>query len=72
MTLSTKVNSNATYVLRNYGPGCDYTCIHHQEWGFHFGTKIIINIFLNNKQRLCKDTVRKDTVTDFKKRQRTK
>ena len=66
------ISKSAMYVLKNYGPCCLFTCDSHEEWGVKFATKIVINIFFNNKQDQSKEIVRKDTVTAFKKRQRTK
>ena len=66
------VRDAATYVLRKYGPKCDFTCQQHQDWGFHFAVKTVINIHFNNKQKLAADSVRQDSVTGFKKRQRHK
>ena len=34
-----------------------------------FATKIIVNIFFNNKQKIAADTVRKDAIVAFKSRQ---
>ena len=69
--ISTQTQS-AIYVLKHYGPQCQFCCDDHIEWGVKFSSKIIVNIFFNNKQKQSKDTVRKDTVTGFKKRQRNK
>ena len=66
------VRKSATYVLRKYRPKCEFTCESHQDWGFTFATKFIINIYFNNKQKLAKDSVRKDTVNGFKKGKRSK
>ena len=66
------VRQAATFVLQNYGPVCDFTCNEHKSWGFHFASKIVINIFFNNAQKLAADSVRKDTVKGFKTRQRAK
>ena len=65
------VRKSAFYVVRNYGK-YEFTCENHQGWGFTFATKIIINVYFNNKQKLEKDSVRKYTVNGFKKRQRRK
>ena len=46
--------------------------LNHENWGYYFGSKIIINIYFNNSQKLSKDSARKDVVTGFKKRQRFK
>ena len=50
-------------------------CLHadeHIEWGTKFATKIIVNIFYNNKRKLTAVSVRKEAVKPFKKRQREK
>ena len=72
VALSLPVKTPATYVLRRYGSESDFTCVNSLDWGFNFPTKIIVNIFFNNKQRLSRDIVRKESVTGFKKRQRTR
>ena len=59
-------------ILQQYAPRVDFTCIDHVKWGFNFATKSIINIFFNNKEKIASDSVRKDAVVDFKKRQRLK
>ena len=41
----------ATYTLKRYGSVSNFTCETHRDWGFEFGTKIIVNIFFNNKQK---------------------
>ena len=66
------VKISATYVIHRYRPESDCTCVSHLDWEFNFVTKIIVNIFFSNKQRMSKDIVRKESVTGFKKRQRTK
>ena len=71
-SLNFPVRKLATYVLREYGPIPHFTCEEHEEWGFNFASKIIVNIYYNNKEKLLNDEVRKDSVVGFKKRQRTK
>ena len=71
MALSLPVKTSTIYVLRRYGPESDFTCVSHLDWGFNVGTKIIVNIFLT-RNKLSRDIVRKESVTGFKKRQRTK
>ena len=66
------VKISATYVIYRYRPESDFTCVNHLDWEFNFVTKIIVNIFFSNKQRMSKDIVRKESVTGFKKRERTK
>ena len=43
-----------------------FTCESHQNWGKKFSTRIIVNVFYNNKQKLDKSSVRKDQVCSFK------
>ena len=59
-------------VLKEYAPSFNFTCLLHNTWGFKFATKIIINIFFNNKQKATTSNVRKEAVEGFKKRQRNK
>ena len=49
-----------------------FTCENHQNWGKKFSTRIIVNVFYNNKQKLDNSSVRKDQVCSFKQRQRKK
>ena len=72
LATSVPVRKATTYVLQQYGPKCEFTCEEHKNWGFVFATKIVINIFYNNKQKLAADSVRKDAVCGFKKRHRDK
>ena len=53
----------ATYTLKRYGPVSNFKCKTHRDWGFKILTKIIINIFFNNKQMQAKDLVRKETLS---------
>ena len=66
------VKTSATYVFRSYGPESDFTCVNHLGWEFNFATKITVDIFFNNKQRLSRNIARKESVIGFKKGQRTK
>ena len=66
------VRKAANYILSLFSPNIRYACDTHSDWGFRFSSKIIINIFYNNKQKVAAVTVRKDAVVDFKKRQRKK
>ena len=60
------------YVIKNYCANDLFTCYEHLEWGIKFASKIIVNVFYNNKQKLDTDLVRKSDVKAFKKRQREK
>ena len=64
-------HSSATFVLRCYGPESDLISVSYLDWGFNFATKIMQIYFLATN-RLSRDIVRKESVTGFKKCQRTK
>ena len=55
-------------VLKQYD--FDFTCGDHVEWGSKFAIQPMINLFFNNKETIATDSVRKDAVVEFKKRQR--
>ena len=48
--------------------GCD----EHSDWAIKLCRKTLKNIFFNNKQKIANDSVRKDLLVNFKKRQRSK
>ena len=58
----------AEYESRKYSEPVRFTCEAHVEWGMKFSSKIITNIFYNNKQNKATDTVRMDVVSGFKSR----
>ena len=62
--------SSATFVLRCCRPDSNFICVSYLDWGFNFATKTTANLIFND--RLSRDTVRKDSVTRFKKCQRMK
>ena len=62
----------AEFVLRKYSQPVRFTCHHHLAWGMQFSIKSIVNIFYNNKQKISADSVRKDDIVGFKRRQREK
>ena len=62
----------ATYILKRYGSFPHFSCNMHHDWSFKFASKIVVNIVFNNKQKKDKNLVRKETVTGFKKRLRSK
>ena len=72
LTIPISARASATFVLKNYGPACYFTCNDHRNWGFNYASKIVINIFYNNAQKLTKDSLKKDILKDFKARQRRK
>ena len=40
----------ATYILKRYGSFPHFSCNMHHDWSFKFASKIVVNIFFNNKQ----------------------
>ena len=50
VALSLPVKTSAAYVLRCSGPESDFTCVNHLDWEFNVASKIIVNVFLNNKE----------------------
>ena len=69
---SVSIRTAAEYVLRKYSQPVRFACEAHVEWGMKCSSKIITNIFYNNKQKIATDTVRMDVVSGFKSRQRFK
>ena len=49
----------------------NFLCPDHSDKAI-FIIKTIANVFFNNKQRIANDSVLKDTIVGFKKRQRAK
>ena len=64
------VREAGQYVISKYCPNAMFTCDGHIEWSTKFATKIIVNIFYDNKQKLTADSVRKEAVKTFKKREK--
>ena len=62
----------AEYVLRKYSETVRFTCEAHVEWGMKFSSRIVTNIFYNNKQKIATDTAHMDVVSGFKSRQKFK
>ena len=67
--LTTKQDTNikdvSNFVLTKYFPTICFTYDLHKEWGFNFASKIIINVFFNNKPNLINATVRKRSCQKF-------
>jgi len=59
-------------VLERFGPSARFTCEKCNARVVKKSMKIVINIFFNNQRKISKDSVRKDCVNAFKKRQRSK
>ena len=47
-------------------PKVDFSRNNPIEWDFTFATEPIINSFFNNKEKVNSDSVRKDSVAEFK------
>ena len=60
------------HVLSRFCHKDSFTCDAHAEWGFQFASRIIVNVFFNNKKKLVNADNRRNNVKDFKKRQRYK
>jgi hypothetical protein len=71
-TLSIPVVKSSTYLVYKYAPKIKFVCENHEDWGIMFSTKIIVNVFFNNKQKLSKDLLSNEKLKTFKKRQRNK
>ena len=67
---STKILSEET--LHNLVDQVYFSCEEHARKVKKIAISIIINIFYNNKQKITTDSTRKQQVTDFKARQRSK
>ena len=68
---SVSVRSVAEEVLSDLQTNCiNFTCIKDEHLGKKFTIQTVINIIHKNKQRKVNDSVRKEQVTDFTKRQR--
>ena len=65
---STKYNGSLAECFKQVFINSVFCCPQHIYWGYHFGSKIIINIYYNNKQKAITDIVGKDAIKDFKKR----
>ena len=62
----------AKIVLEKFGPSPQFTCEKCIVPSMKKAMKIVINIFFNNKRKIVTDSVRKNHVEAFKKRQRSK
>ena len=69
---SGQVTRSAMYILKYNGPKCEFCCQYHLDWGVKFASKIVVNVYFNNKQKQAKDCVCKDSVESFETRQRRK
>ena len=66
------IRTGAETVLNTYSTDVLFTCADHIVWGQKWANKIMTNIFYNNKQKIKNNKIRKDGVSTFKKRQRSK
>ena len=63
------VTESAMYILKLYSRHSEFCCEFHEDWGMKVASKIIVNIYFNNKQKKSKDITRKDAIKGFKLRQ---
>ena len=49
---------------------CNFTCENHKVDGQKFVISTIVNVFFNNKRKICTASVKKDNVTSSKKQKR--
>ena len=70
--MNISVREAGEYVMKTYCVINNFTCNEHYDWGLKFASKIVVNIFYNNKQKLDTDAVRKSDLEAFKRRQRKK
>ena len=40
-----QVTRSAMYVLKYYGPKCEFCCQYHLDWGIKIASKIVVNIY---------------------------
>jgi len=66
------LKATAQYVLNNYGPNVSFSCKAHIDHVSKLASRIFVNLYFNNKQKLANDAVRKEQLLNFKKRQRVK
>ena len=59
---SINVHDACQNILKEYVPNFNLTCPLHNTWGFKYTTKIIINIFFNNKQKATTSNVRREAL----------
>lgn len=55
--------------LKLFGP---FTCVLHETPGQMIANNVVINIYFNNKRKICTDSAVVDSVKSFKRRQREK
>ena len=58
----------AAYVISHYIHETSFTCNDHVECCTTFASKILTNVFYNNKQKIANDAVRKDILLQLKKK----
>ena len=66
------VRKACTYILHHCRPHQIFSCEKHNADALKFAIKMVVNIYCNNKQKIKNDSFVKDTITGFKKPQRSK
>ena len=52
-----QVTKSAMCVLKYYGPKSEFCCQYHLDWGVTFASKIVADVYFNNKLTQAKKTV---------------
>ena len=60
------IRSAARYVLRHFGSNTVFACQDHLDFTVNLVSKISVNVYFNNKQKLVNDTIRKEQLAEFK------
>ena len=60
----------AARVLRLNDCAASFLCDEHQVIGVKFINRVVTNIYLNNEQKQFSDEIRKNSIKDFKSRQK--
>ena len=69
---STLPVSLAAEEILEYNCNIPFACEDHSERAIKLCRRILVNVFFNNKQKIVNDSIQKDALTSFKKRQRCK
>ena len=74
MTQQDNVNicNTGSSMLLKYLFQHNFSCEVHQEVALKLAIRMIVNLYYNNKQKRKNDSIEKDAITGFKKRQKSK
>ena len=65
------VRRAAHFVLLHFGSSIAFSCLDHLDSTASLVSKIIVNVYFNNKQKFVNDTVQKHQLSEFKKHQQS-